>query len=173
MHLDGARFFNAMVASGVSARELAEPFDTVSVCLSKGLGAPAGSVLLCSDAFIGSARRWRKMLGGGMRQSGILAAAGLHALDHHVARLAEDHVRAQRLAAGLRALDSIQVQGCFTNMVFIDVPADRLRALEAHLAGSGVRASIGYLPSVRLVTHLNIDDAAIDRTIEVFGQFFA
>ncbi|MGB0132739.1 low-specificity L-threonine aldolase [Dokdonella sp.] len=173
MHLDGARLFNAMVATGLSAHELAAPFDTVSVCLSKGLGAPAGSVLLCSEALIGTARRWRKMLGGGMRQSGILAAAGLHALDHHVARLAEDHVRAQRLAEGLGRMGSIQVQGCFTNMVFIDLPADRLRALDAHLTGSGIRASIGYLPGVRLVTHLDIDDAAIERTIEVFGQFFA
>lgn len=172
MHLDGARFFNAMIASALPARELAGPFDTVSVCLSKGLGAPAGSVLLCSEALIGSARRWRKMLGGGMRQSGILAAAGIYALDHHVARLADDHARAEHLARGLRAIGSIQVQGCFTNMVFIDVPADRLRALDAHLTGSGVRASIGYLPSVRLVTHLDIDDAAIDRTIEVFGEFF-
>lgn len=172
VHLDGARLFNAMVATGMSARELAAPFDTVSICLSKGLGAPAGSVLLCSEARIGEARRWRKMLGGGMRQSGFLAAAGLHALDHHVARLAEDHARAQRLAAGLNALDEIKVQGCFTNMVFIDVPADRLRALDTHLCESGVRASIGYLPSVRLVTHLDIDDEDIERTIAVFAAFF-
>lgn len=171
-HLDGARFFNAVVATGKSPRELAKPFDTVSLCLSKGLGAPVGSVLLCSESALGVARRWRKMLGGGMRQSGILAAAGLYALDHHVARLADDHARAERLAAGLRAIDSLVVQGCFTNMVFIDIPSDRLRALDAHLTAAGVRASIGYLPSVRLVTHLDIDDAAIEKTIETFARFF-
>ncbi|HMM67758.1 MAG TPA: low-specificity L-threonine aldolase [Dokdonella sp.] len=172
VHLDGARFFNAVVATGLAPRELAAPFDTVSICLSKGLGAPVGSVLLGSDALIARARRWRKMLGGGMRQSGILAAAGLYALDHNVARLAEDHARAERLAAGLQAIDAIRLQGCFTNMVFIDVPAERLRALDAHLLAAGVRASIGYLPSVRLVTHLDIDDADIDRAIAVFAQFF-
>jgi threonine aldolase len=172
VHLDGARLFNAAVASGCAARELAAPFDTVSVCLSKGLGAPVGSVLVGSEALIKTARRWRKMLGGGMRQSGILAAAGLHALDHHVSRLAEDHSRAERLAAGLGAIKAIKVQGRFTNMVFIDVPAERLRALDAHLLASDVRASIGYLPSVRLVTHLDVDDAAVDHAVEVFARFF-
>ena len=172
VHLDGARFFNAVVASGSTPRELAAPFDSVSVCLSKGLGAPVGSVLLGSESLIAAGLRWRKMLGGGMRQSGILAAAGLHALDHHVARLADDHARAERLAEGLRRIDSIRVQGRFTNMVFIDVPGERLRALDAYLKQAGVRASIGYLPSVRLVTHLDIDDAAIDRAVEVFGNFF-
>jgi threonine aldolase len=173
VHLDGARFFNAVVASGSTPRELAAPFDSVSVCLSKGLGAPVGSVLVGSASLIAAATRWRKMLGGGMRQSGFLAAAGLHALDHHVDRLAEDHARAERLAAGLRRIDSIKVQGRFTNMVFIDVPAEQLRGLDAHLKEAGVRASIGYLPSVRLVTHLDIDDAAIDRAVEVFAEFFA
>lgn len=172
VHLDGARFFNAVVASGIPARELAKPFDTVSVSLSKGLGAPVGSVLLCPESMIGPALRWRKMLGGGMRQSGILAAAGLYALDHHVERLADDHARAQRLAAGLRAFASIKVQGCFTNMVFIDVPSDHLRALDAHLRESGIRASIGYLPSVRLVTHLDVDDDDIERAIAAFGRYF-
>src|SRR5690606_2950963 len=105
VHLDGARLFNAAVASGMSARELAAPFDSVSVCLSKGLGAPVGSVLVASAELIHAAKRWRKMLGGGMRQSGLLAAAGLHALDHHVARLADDHARAARLADALRGLD--------------------------------------------------------------------
>ena len=172
VHLDGARIFNAAVASGIAARQLAEPFDTVSVCLSKGLGAPVGSVLLGSADHIRQALRWRKMLGGGMRQSGLLAAAGLHALEHHVARLAEDHARARRLADGLRRIEALHVQGCFTNMVFIDVPVQRLRALDAHLQGAGVRASIGYLPSVRLVTHLDIDDDAIERSVEAFSRFF-
>ena len=172
LHLDGARLFNAAVASGLPPADLAAPFDSVSICLSKGLGAPVGSVLLGSAALIASGKRWRKMLGGGMRQSGILAAAGLYALDNHVARLAEDHARAQTLAAGLRAIKGIQVQACHTNMVFIELPADRLRELDQHLATAGVRASIGYLPSVRLVTHLDIDDAAIAHAIEAFARFF-
>ena len=173
MHLDGARLFNAAVASGVAARELAAPFDSVSVCLSKGLGAPVGSVLLGRAALIRDARRWRKMLGGGMRQSGLLAAAGLHALDHHVDRLADDHARAQRLAAGLHGIAGLRVVGSFTNMVFVDVATDRLRALDAHLREAGVRVSIGYLPTVRLVTHLDIDDAAIGRALEAFRSFQA
>jgi threonine aldolase len=171
VHLDGARLFNAAIANGVPARTLAAPFDSVSVCLSKGLGAPVGSVLVASAALIKAARRWRKMLGGGMRQAGILAAAGLYALDHHVARLADDHARAARLAAGLDGIADIRVIGQFTNMVFIEVAAERLRALDAHLKAHDVRASIGYLPSVRLVTHLDIDDAAIERAIEVFRAF--
>lgn len=173
VHLDGARLFNAAVASATPARELAAPFDSVSVCLSKGLGAPVGSVLAGSGGLIRSARRWRKMLGGGMRQAGLLAAAGLYALDHHVARLADDHARAARLAEGLRDIAGITVAGRHTNMVFIDVAADRLRALAAHLDAHDVRASIGYLPSVRLVTHLDIDDAALDRAVEVFRAFNA
>lgn len=171
-HLDGARLFNAAAASGVSARELAAPFDSVSVCLSKGLGAPVGSVLLGSEAAIHAGRRWRKMLGGGMRQSGILAAAALHALDHHVARLVDDHARAERLADGLRQLGSVTVSAQHTNMVFIDVPVVRLEALKQHLLAHGVRVSIGYLPTVRLVTHLNIDDAAIEHVIATLGDFF-
>lgn len=170
-HLDGARLFNAAIAAGVYARELAAPFDSVSVCLSKGLGAPVGSVLLGSAPLIHSAKRWRKMLGGGLRQSGLLAAAGLYALDHHVERLADDHARAARLAAGLRDIDGITVSAQHTNMVFIDVPPDRLRALDAHLRAHGVRASIGYLPSVRLVTHLDVDDAGIERAIVAFRAF--
>lgn len=173
VHLDGARLFNAAVAGGRRARELAAPFDSVSVCLSKGLGAPVGSVLAGSGELIHAAKRWRKMLGGGMRQAGLLAAAGLHALDHHVARLADDHARAARLAEGLRGIDGIAVAAQHTNMVFIDVAAERLRALAAHLDAHGVRASIGYLPSVRLVTHLDIDDAALDRAIGVFRAFRA
>ena len=147
VHLDGARVFNAAVASGRPARELAAPFDSVSVCLSKGLGAPVGSVLI--------------------------GDAGLHALDHHVDRLADDHARARRLADGLRGIAALEVTGCFTNMVFIDIPQGRQRALDMHLRAAGVRASIGYLPSVRLVTHLDIDDAAIEHAIATFARFFA
>lgn len=173
VHLDGARLFNAAVASGASARTLVEPFDSVSVCLSKGLGAPIGSVLLGSSALIASGRRWRKMLGGGMRQSGLIAAAGSHALDHHVERLAEDHARAHRLAEGLRGVLGLVVVGCFTNMVFVDIPPDRLRALDAHLRSREIIASIGYLPSVRMVTHLDVDDVGVARTIDAFADFFA
>lgn len=172
-HLDGARLFNAAVACGVPAREIARHFDSVSVCFSKGLGAPVGSVLVGSQALIDKARRWRKVCGGGWRQAGMLAAACLYALDHHVARLAEDHARAARLAAAVAGIDGITVLGQHTNMVFIDVPAERLRALDAHLRAAGVRISIGYLPTLRLVTHLDVDDAGIARTADAFARFFA
>lgn len=170
-HLDGARIYNATVASGCAPDKLVEGFDTVSICMSKGLGAPVGSVLVGTERLITAARRWRKMLGGGMRQSGVLAAAALHALDHHVDRLAQDHARAARLAAGLRKCRAIEVKICHTNMVFIEVPTARLEALRRHLDAVGIRASIGYLPSVRLVTHLDIDDAAIEKTIKAFAEF--
>ncbi|UPG87939.1 low-specificity L-threonine aldolase [Luteibacter aegosomatis] len=171
LHLDGARMYNAAVAYGKSPREVVEGFDSVSVCLSKGLGAPVGSVLLGDVAFIDRARRWRKVAGGGWRQAGMLAAAAMHALDHHVERLADDHVRAQRLAEGLRGIDGLAVKAQHTNMVFVDVPASRLKDLAAHMTAAGVRLSIGYLPSVRLVTHLDIDDEAVERTIEAFASF--
>lgn len=173
LHLDGARLFNAAVACAVQPREIARHFDTVSICLSKGLGAPVGSVLVGSDALIDKARRWRKVTGGGWRQAGILAAAGLHALDHHVARLAEDHRRAAYLAGRLREITGIDLLGQHTNMVFIDVPAGRLRDLDVHLREAGIRISIGYLPTLRLVTHLDIDDDGIERTVEAFRGFFA
>ncbi len=173
IHLDGARLFNAAVACGVPARDIARHFDTVSVCLSKGLGAPVGSVLVGPHALIDKARRWRKVCGGGWRQAGMLAAACLHALDHHVARLADDHARAAQLAQRLAGIDGLAVLGQHTNMVFIDVPVERLRALDAHLREAGIRISIGTLPTLRLVTHLDIDDAGIDRTVDAFARFFA
>ena len=173
LHLDGARLFNAALACDVPAREITRYFDTVSICLSKGLGAPVGSVLLGSQALIDKARRWRKVCGGGWRQAGILAAAGLYALDHHVARLAEDHQRAAYLAGRLREIAGIDLLGQYTNMVFIDVPAARLRELDVHLREVGIRISIGYLPTLRLVTHLDIDDDGIERTVAAFRQFFA
>jgi len=172
LHLDGARLFNAAVASGASARAIAQHFDSVSVCFSKGLGAPVGSVLVGSAALIEKARRWRKVTGGGWRQAGSLAAACLHAFDHHVARLADDHARAAQLADGLRGLPGLTVSAQHTNMVFIDVPAERLPAFKAHLDASGIRLSIGYLPQIRMVTHLDIDDAAIERTLAAFRAFF-
>lgn len=172
LHLDGARVYNAAIASGVPAREIARHFDSVSVCLSKGLGAPVGSVLVGSQVLIEKARRWRKVAGGGWRQAGGLAAAGLHALDHHVARLADDHARAARLAASLRELRGLKVIGQHTNMIFIDVPIERLAAFKAHIESAGIRMSIGYLPSIRLVTHLDIDDDAIERTLVALRAFF-
>ncbi len=172
LHLDGARLYNAAVASGVPAREIARHFDSVSVCLSKGLGAPIGSVLVGSQVLIEKARRWRKVAGGGWRQAGGLAAAGLHALDHHVARLADDHARAARLAASLRELRGLEVIGQHTNMVFMEVPTERLAPFKAHIASAGIRMSIGYLPSIRLVTHLDIDDAAIERSVAALRAFF-
>lgn len=171
-HLDGARLYNAAAASGLPVATLCRGFDSVSVCFSKGLGAPVGSVLLGSTGLIERARRLRKLAGGGMRQSGLLAAACLHALDHHVARLADDHTRAARLAEGLRHLPALQVDGAHTNMVFVQLPPAALPALRQALEAARVRASIGYLPTVRLVTHLDIDDAGIERTLEAFGRCF-
>ena len=173
MHLDGARLYNAAVASGVPARAITAHFDSVSVCLSKGLGAPVGSVLVGSRALIDEARRWRKVAGGGMRQAGILAAAGLYALDHHVDRLADDHRRAATLAQELRDLPGIVVAAQHSNMVFVDVPVDRLQALRQHMDAAAIRISVGYGPSIRLVTHLDIDDAGIDRVVAAFRAFAA
>jgi threonine aldolase len=171
-HLDGARLFNAAIALGVAARDVAAGFDSASVCLSKGLGAPVGSVLLGSRAFIERARRPRKMLGGGLRQAGVLAAAGIYALEHNVARLADDHAHAQQLADGLRGIDDIVVDGAHTNMVFATVPAERLAALAAHLQQRGVLL-LARSPSLRLVTHLDVDRAGIDRAVAAFQDFFA
>ncbi|HEV2620647.1 MAG TPA: low-specificity L-threonine aldolase [Frateuria sp.] len=172
LHLDGARLYNAAVASGVAAREITRHFDSVSVCLSKGLGAPVGSVLAGSAELVDKARRWRKVAGGGWRQAGMLAAAGLHALDHHVARLADDHARAAALAARLAQVSGLRVLGQHTNMVFVEVPAERLRELDVHLQRSRIRISIGYLPTLRLVTHLDVDDAGVERTAQAFAGFF-
>jgi threonine aldolase len=170
LHLDGARLFNAANGNAKLARELVDGFDTVSVCLSKGLGAPAGSVLCGSKDRIAAAHRWRKMLGGGMRQAGVLAAAGLYALDHNVERLADDHANAARLAAGLSQLPGIQVEPQQTNMVFVSIPAERLPALDAHLTAHGIKASL--YPRTRLVTHLDVDRAMIEATIATFAEFF-
>jgi threonine aldolase len=173
IHLDGARLFNAAVASDVPARDIAQYFDSVSVCLSKGLGAPIGSLLVGSEVLIDKARRWRKVAGGGWRQAGMLAAAGQYALDHHVARLADDHRRAAYMAGRLREIAGIDLLGQYTNMVFINVPADRLRDLDVHLRAADIRISIGYLPTLRLVMHLDIDDEGIARVVDAFSAFFA
>jgi threonine aldolase len=170
LHLDGARAYNAAVALGVPLRDVTKYFDSVSICLSKGLGAPVGSVLVGTRALIERAARWRKVCGGGMRQAGLLAAGALHALDHHVARLADDHARAARLADALRdAGHTVAAQ--HTNMVFLDMAVERQTALKLHLREHGVLISTGYLPQVRLVTHLDVDDAGIERTLAAFGTF--
>ena len=154
LHLDGARLFNAAIAEDVPAAEIAGHFDSVSVCLSKGLGAPVGSVLCGSAAFIDEARRWRKVLGGGMRQAGVLAAAGLYALEHNVDRLAEDHQRAAALAAALAA-QGLNVT-CHTNMVFVeDVPTPHMVRV---MGAAGV-----LVGGSRWVVHLDVDDADIER----------
>lgn len=172
LHLDGARLYNAAVSQGVPAKAIAGHFDSVSVCLSKGLGAPVGSVLLGANTLIDKARRLRKMTGGGMRQSGILAAAGLYALDHNVTRLADDHARAAGLAEALREIPGIDVTAQHTNMVFIDVPAMRLQALKTHMDAARVRLSIGYTPSIRMVLHMDVDDAGVQRTVDALRTFF-
>lgn len=168
LHLDGARFFNAITALNCSETDLADPFDTVSVCLSKGLGAPVGSVLLGPVDLLAKARRMRKMLGGGMRQAGVLAAAGLYALEHNVAHLGEDHARAETLAAHLTTLDIGTVSHA-TNMVFLTPGAGvDLSPLAAH----GIRISAPE-PSLRMVMHRSLDDrgfAAIIAAFSALGQ---
>ncbi|HJQ42648.1 MAG TPA: beta-eliminating lyase-related protein, partial [Jatrophihabitantaceae bacterium] len=163
VHLDGARLANAVVASGSTFAELARGFDTASICLSKGLGAPVGSVLASSTDRIAEARVWRKRYGAGMRQVGILAAAGLYALEHNVERLADDHARARRLAETLKA-DPDAVD---TNIVILDVPDAATVAVKA--AAEGVLVSALGPRFLRLVTHLDIDDAAVDHAIDVLA----
>nr|WP_312231714.1 low-specificity L-threonine aldolase [Pseudomonas sp.] len=169
LHLDGARLYNAVVRLGVEAREITRHFDSVSVCLSKGLGAPVGSVLCGSEALIGKARRLRKMVGGGMRQAGVLAAAGIYALDHQVERLVEDHANADCLAAGLREL-GYAVEPVQTNMVYVQV-GERAAALKAFCAERGIRLSAA--PRLRMVTHLDVDASAMAQVIEAFAAFRA
>jgi threonine aldolase len=169
IHLDGARVFNAAVKLGIPVAKLCDGFDSVSVCLSKGLGTPAGTVLVGQRDLIERARRVRKMLGGTMRQVGILAAAGLHALEHNVARLAEDHANAERLAKGLADL-GLKVDPVQTNMVFVQVPQESAAALKAHLEAAGVTTLGGH--KMRLVTHLDVDQAGIDRAVAAYGAFF-
>ena len=167
-HLDGARIFNAQVASGVPAARIAQPFDSVSVCLSKGLGAPVGSVLCGSADLIRQARRVRKQLGGGMRQAGILAAAGVYALEFHVERMADDHARAQRLWQGL-ADGGWRVEGPpETNMVYAQV--DDPMGMVSRLAAAGLLCAAVGPGRIRLVTHLGVDDAGIERALSIFAS---
>ncbi len=178
MHLDGARLFNAAVGSGREPAELAAPFDTTSVCLSKGLGAPVGSVLTGDRDIIAAAYRFRKMYGGAMRQAGYLAAAGLYAIAHHVDRLADDHRRAKHLASELAALPAVEVDvdGVHTNLVYFDLDPDHPLAswgddwtpgLVTSLAERGV-AITGSPTRLRAVTHLDVDDDDIERALAAF-----
>ena len=175
-HLDGARIFNAATALGgdvrARAREIAQHFDSVSVCFSKGLGAPVGSALCGSRSFIARAHRWRKMAGGGMRQAGVIAAAALHALEHHVDRLAEDHANARRLADGLAGLVGVTVEPPQSNIVFVDVADDvakeRAATLLDHLASRGVLATGLY--RLRFVTHLDVDAEGVDRAVAAMRE---
>ena len=164
-HLDGARLFNAAVASGVPVDEIARGFDSVSVCFSKGLGAPVGSALVGSQDLIARARRIRKMLGGGMRQAGVLAAAALHALDHHVERLAQDHANASRLAEGLAGLPGVSVAPPQTNIVFVDLDPRRAAGVVERLRAAGVLCT--GLHRLRLVTHLDVSADDIEQALRV------
>ena len=172
LHLDGARIFNASIACGAPVEVIAKPFDSVSVCLSKGLGAPAGSVLVGSEDLIKEARRWRKMLGGGLRQSGVLAAAGLFALKHHVSRLADDHANARRLGNGLGEIPGVIIQSVHTNMVFVKVPTQHRETLVAQMNDLGILLGGVTGDTMRLVTHLNFESHQVDEVIEGFRRVF-
>ena len=181
-HLDGARLFNAATAQAAlnkrsdiraEARRIAQCFDSVSVCFSKGLGAPIGSALVGSREFIARAHRIRKMAGGGMRQAGLLAAAASHALDHHIDRLADDHALAQRLAQGLEGIEGLTVEVPHTNIVFVDLTgAAQARSSEliASLNSQGILATGLY--RLRFVTHLDVDAAGVDRAVAAIRAFF-
>lgn len=173
VHLDGARLFNAQVATGLPLATLCQPFDSVSLCFSKGLGAPVGSVLCGSKAFIREAHKWRKMTGGGLRQAGLLAAAALHALDHHVERLAQDHALARQLAAGLATIPGLRVEVPQTNIVFVDVdsrvPEAKAKGLLDHLRGHGILATGLY--RLRFVAHLDVTPGDADRTVDVLRAY--
>ena len=168
VHLDGARLFNAEVAAGVPASTWARLTDSTTVCFSKGLGAPVGSVLAGNKAFVAEARRLRKRLGGGMRQAGILAAACLYALDHHVARLAEDHENARVLARRLSEIPGVRIEldRVESNMVYAELPVDA-PAFVARLRDAGVRVNSVGSGTIRLVCHLDVDRAACERAAEI------
>jgi threonine aldolase len=180
-HLDGARLFNAAIAQAAQrgtearaeARRIAQCFDSVSVCFSKGLGAPVGSALCGSRELIARAHRIRKMAGGGMRQAGMLAAAASHALQHHIDRLEKDHALARRLADGLAGIPGLQVESPQTNLLFVDLRGEaqaRSAELLAHLKQNGVLATGLY--RLRFATHLDVDAAGIDRAIGAIRSFF-
>jgi threonine aldolase len=171
-HLDGARLFNAAVASGpdaqAQARAIAQHFDSVSVCFSKGLGAPVGSALVGSRELIARAHRVRKMLGGGMRQAGVLAAAALYALDHHIDRLADDHANARALAEGLQGLPGVTVTPLQTNILFVDLAPEKAAGVVDRLKAAGVLCTGLY--KLRFVTHLDVSASDITRAVAILRQ---
>ena len=169
-HLDGARLFNAVISQGVDVKQITTAFDSISICLSKGLGAPIGSVLVASAEIIAKARRIRKMLGGGMRQAGMLAAAGIYALDNHLHRLDDDHDNAQLLAQGLSAIEGITLHGCAqTNMLFLS--AQKQPQLIDFLAAKNIIISNGKV--IRLVTHLDINSEDIVKVVTAVEEFYS
>jgi threonine aldolase len=175
VHLDGARLMNACIARGVSPHAYTASVDTVSLCFSKGLGAPVGSVIAGTDEFVNQARRMRKVFGGAMRQAGVLAAAAEYALDHHVERLAEDHAHARTLAEGLAACRGITVQPPETNIVYFDLDETGPDAADfaARLATRGVRMIDVGPRRIRAVTHLHIDAADVSRACAVVAEVAA
>jgi threonine aldolase len=172
-HLDGARLFNAAVAMGgdpiAAVRAVASHFDTVSVCFSKGLGAPAGSALVGSRELVQRAHRVRKMLGGGMRQAGVLAAAAMYALDHHFHRLAQDHEHARALADGLQGLPGVQVNAPQTNILFVDLSPEKAAGAVDRLRQAGILCTGLY--RLRLVTHLDVSADDVQRAIALLRQY--
>ena len=167
LHLDGARLWNAAVDLEVAPAEVAAGFDTVSVCLSKGLGAPVGSMLAGSAELIGRAHRIRKMLGGALRQAGVLAAAGIHAIDHHLDRLADDHANAARLAEGLSSIPGVNVEACNTNMVFVDL-GPSADAMSEAAADEGILIRV-HNGGSRMVTHLDVNSDQIDKVVKTLA----
>ncbi|WP_110648207.1 low-specificity L-threonine aldolase [Salinicola peritrichatus] len=171
-HLDGARIGNAAAATGAGLEALCAPFDTVSICCSKGLGAPAGTLLVGPAEFIETARRWRKVVGGGMRQVGMLAAACEYALEHHLPQLTEDHAKAERLAEGLAGIDGITVTSQATNMVFVEFTRPAFDPARLHEWLEERDILVGALYAPRFVTHRDVSMADIDRVIAAFGDYF-
>jgi len=174
MHMDGARLWNACVAAGISPAQYAAPFDSVSVCLSKGLGCPAGSLVVGPKDFIKRVHRLRKMVGGGMRQIGFLAAAGIYALDHHIERLEEDHRKAKRLAHGLAEIKNIKINPTEveTNILYFDFSPAEKTAQEVVLAcrQKGVLLHATGKTRIRCVTHLDVSFADIDHALQVIAE---
>ncbi|MGD9221961.1 MAG: low-specificity L-threonine aldolase [Desulfobacteraceae bacterium] len=172
LHLDGARIFNAAVKCGIPAAEMAQHFDSVSICLSKGLGAPVGSLLCSTREFVSQARRWRKMLGGGMRQAGMLAAAGIFALENNIQRLEQDHHNAGLLAQGLHEIEELQVDDhpAQTNMVFFEYRNKPKKELASALKEQGILINGGQ--RVRLVTHMDLGSKQIRKTVDAMKAFF-
>jgi threonine aldolase len=172
LHMDGARLFNAAVASGTDPARIVRDFDTVSICLSKGLGAPVGSVLVGSKADLTEAHRWRKMFGGGMRQAGVIAAAGLYALENNIDRLSEDHKRAHRLAEAVNEIDglSVNLDAVQSNIVFIGIEKGKTQEVIGALSKQGIEILGIDDSTVRAVFHLHITDEDVEKAIEAFIQ---